>query len=75
MRAKRALAGTEHLEHAAARFEKQQPLPVRTPSVDEIRQRAYELYSSRGSEVGGDQDDWLQAERELNEKCPTGQGE
>ncbi len=34
---------------------------------EEIEHRAYELYLARGEEHGYDQDDWLQAERELNE--------
>ena len=43
--------------------------PERTRQVkrteDEIARRAYELYLSRGREDGGDLEDWLQAEREL----------
>jgi len=35
------------------------------PGIDDIAQRAYELYEARGSEPGRDLDDWLQAEREL----------
>ena len=38
------------------------------PSYDEIAQRAYELFQRRGREPGHDQDDWLQAERDLREK-------
>ncbi len=42
----------------------------RTPTMpivddDAVRARAYELYEARGSEHGGDRDDWRQAEREL----------
>src|SRR5260221_7748441 len=37
-----------------------------TPSCDEIRLRAYEIYLERGSLVGKELDDWLQAEREIN---------
>lgn len=33
--------------------------------VEEIRQRAHELYESRGREEGHDIDDWLQAEAEI----------
>jgi len=33
----------------------------------EIAQRAYEIYQNRGCSQGADLDDWLQAERELNE--------
>jgi len=34
---------------------------------EEIERRAYELYLARGEVHGYDQDDWLQAERELKE--------
>jgi len=39
------------------------PEPVR--SQDRIRQRAYELYESRGREPGQAEQDWLRAEREI----------
>jgi hypothetical protein len=50
--------------------ESEQRLLERTsgPSLDQIRQRAYELHLERGCVHGRDQDDWLQAERELTEK-------
>ena len=35
------------------------------PAREEIERRAYELYLARGEVYGYDQDDWLQAEREL----------
>jgi hypothetical protein len=35
------------------------------PSIEQIRQRAYELYLERERLDGNDLDDWLQAEREL----------
>lgn len=37
-------------------------------SEDEIARRAFELYEARGREDGRDSDDWLQAERELDEQ-------
>lgn len=37
------------------------------PAREEIELRAYELYLARGEVNGYDQDDWLQAERELKE--------
>jgi Protein of unknown function (DUF2934) len=37
------------------------------PSREEIERRAYELYVARGEVDGYDQEDWLQAERELKE--------
>ena len=37
--------------------------PVR--SQDIIRERAYELYVSRGREPGQDEQDWLRAEQEI----------
>jgi DUF2934 family protein len=35
------------------------------PSQDRIRERAYELYESRGRRAGHDEQDWLRAEREI----------
>ena len=38
-------------------------------SQDRIRERAYELYETRGCEPGRDEQDWLRAEQEiLNQK-------
>ena len=37
------------------------------PAREEIERRAYELFLARGEVPGFDQDDWLQAERELKE--------
>lgn len=36
-----------------------------TPSHEEIRRRAYEIYLERGDLPGDELDDWLRAEREL----------
>jgi DUF2934 family protein len=36
-----------------------------TPSYEEIRHRAYEIYLDRGDLPGDELDDWLRAEREL----------
>jgi len=38
------------------------------PSPAEIRQRAFEIHIERGGIHGCDLDDWMQAERELQEK-------
>jgi hypothetical protein len=38
------------------------------PSNDEIAFRAYEIFLRRGAAHGSDLDDWLQAERELQEQ-------
>ena len=35
------------------------------PSQDTIRERAFELYESRGREPGQDEQDWFLAEREI----------
>ncbi|MDT7814227.1 MAG: hypothetical protein QOJ42_4143 [Acidobacteriaceae bacterium] len=37
------------------------------PAREEIERRAYQLYLARGEAYGYDQDDWLQAERELKQ--------
>ena len=42
-------------------------IDLNEPSREEIERRAYELYLARGEVPGYDQEDWLQAERELNE--------
>jgi hypothetical protein len=47
-----------------------QMLPVR----EEIARRAYELYVARGGENGSDVDDWLTAEREVQEQLPRSSG-
>lgn len=39
----------------------------RLPTVEQIEQRAYELYLERGCEDGHDVADWLTAEKELTE--------
>jgi Protein of unknown function (DUF2934) len=38
------------------------------PSPAEIRQRAFEIHIERGGIHGCDLDDWMQAERELQQK-------
>jgi hypothetical protein len=35
------------------------------PNIEQIAQRAYEIYQARGGNDGQDVEDWLQAEREL----------
>ena len=35
------------------------------PSQDQIRERAYQLYKSRGGQDGQDQQDWLSAEQQI----------
>ena len=42
-----------------------------TPSREEIRLRAYEIYLDRGGVPGNELDDWLQAERELGRAAPS----
>jgi len=39
--------------------------PDTVPTEARIRERAYELYESRGREAGQDERDWLRAEREI----------
>ena len=41
-----------------------------TPSREEIRLRAYEIYLEPGGLPGNELDDWLQAERELERATP-----
>jgi len=59
------------LEKAKAKLQKIAAKDERQPSAliteDAIAQRAYALYLGRGGEHGHDVEDWLQAERELQE--------
>jgi hypothetical protein len=42
------------------------PMTYATRPTDvDIQQRAYELYSARGGEMGHDLEDWLTAEKEI----------
>jgi hypothetical protein len=41
--------------------------PVQAEQRDAIARRAYDRYQARGGEHGHDQDDWFEAERELNQ--------
>jgi hypothetical protein len=42
--------------------------PVRHPSDEEVRRRAFEIHVERGGIRGCDLDDWLEAEKELTQK-------
>jgi hypothetical protein len=41
------------------------------PTEEEIRQRAFEIHIERGGIHGCDLEDWLQAERELQQQRKT----
>jgi hypothetical protein len=53
--------------------------PADASSADRIAQRAYERYEARGREDGHDMEDWLEAEREIQQgvssDSTTGRGE
>ena len=40
-------------------------MPTHSPSQENIRERAYELYENRGRGHGQNEQDWIRAEREL----------
>jgi hypothetical protein len=42
------------------------PLP-RTVTAEQIAVRAYQIYQERGDGPGSDVEDWLEAERQLNQ--------
>jgi hypothetical protein len=44
------------------------------PSLAQIRERAFEIHIERGGIHGCDLDDWLQAEREFQEKYNKSNG-
>lgn len=52
---------TGEFANPVARFEA-------TPTHDEIARRAHQLYEARGGEHGRDVEDWLRAERELQQR-------
>lgn len=41
-------------------------MPHSVPSHDEISERAYQLYESRGREPGQHEQDWLRAEQQIS---------
>jgi hypothetical protein len=68
MKSKSLTADAKDREHEAVESEHNEPRVTSAPSLGEIRQRAYRLDLERGCVNGWDQDEWLQAERELMEK-------
>jgi hypothetical protein len=68
MKSKSVRADMEDKAHEAVESEQTQLQLASASSLGEIRRRAYELYIERGSVHGWDQDDWLQAERDLMQK-------
>jgi Protein of unknown function (DUF2934) len=65
MRSRIVNAAVEDEKHEAIEPEQKEPQRAGRPSVEEIRQRAYEIHLERGGVHGWDLDDWLQAEREI----------
>ena len=51
----------------ANRSSKALPNRLAQATDSDVARRAYDLYLSRGREHGHDEEDWLQAERELRE--------
>jgi Protein of unknown function (DUF2934) len=68
MKSKTVTAVMKDGERSAVESVGTQPWRARAPTLEEIRQRAYELHLDRGCVHGRDQDDWLRAERKLMEK-------
>ena len=68
MKSTKSAAGVALVKNESVISENQQERLANPPVVEEIRQRAYEIYVGRGGTHGSDLDDWLQAERELKAK-------
>ncbi|HEY6904444.1 MAG TPA: DUF2934 domain-containing protein [Candidatus Acidoferrales bacterium] len=66
MRAKSVAASSESGAQVVD-LEILEPQLTTGPSFEEIQRRAYELYVERGCVQGCDQDNWLEAERELKQ--------
>lgn len=45
--------------------------PDNTPRLERIARRAHEIYEARGGTDGRSVDDWLQAEREIDEAAAS----
>jgi hypothetical protein len=52
---------------SAATKDRADPNTGKFPTSGEIQARAYEIYMERGGADGSDLEDWLQAERELQQ--------
>ena len=68
MESKTLTADVTENEQGPHESEQMPPVLAIGPTVDEIRQRAYELHLEHGCTYGRDHDDWLEAERDLIEK-------
>ena len=68
MKSTSSAAGSALIKNQMIVAENSQEQRAIDPSVEEIRQRAYELYLEGGRTDERDLDDWLQAERELAER-------
>jgi hypothetical protein len=58
------LTGGIDMQHSATKEQSTK----NAPTPEEIRKRAFEIHIERGGIHGCDLDDWLKAERELQEK-------
>ncbi len=56
----------EKRERKASTGRRAKPSPQ--PAREDIERRAYEIYLERGGGEGGEMEDWLQAERELQRR-------
>jgi hypothetical protein len=72
MKSKSVAAGIQNAEHEVAESEVAQAQLSNAPSLEKIRQLAYDIHVERGGTHGQDLDDWLRAERELEAKYRAG---
>jgi hypothetical protein len=56
------------IQQANSAKEKATMAPAVPPTVEEIRQRAQEIFLARGGTPGKELDDWLRAEQELKQE-------
>ena len=64
-KSKKAEEETGISSEATEQTEERSMATENAPTEDQIRLRAYEIYTERGGGDGNDADDWLQAEHEL----------
>jgi hypothetical protein len=68
MKSRKSIANAESISKITPQSDIAEEAAKHEPTQEEIRQRAFEIHIERGGIHGCDLDDWLQAERELQEK-------
>ena len=68
MKSRKSVANVGNISKIAPQSDITEEAAKDEPSPEEIRQRAFEIHIERGGIHGCDLEDWLEAERELQDK-------